>query len=112
LEFYGEDGTLTLINDTADYMRGFQLSLAKRPASALTPLEVIDHVDLRFPSDGRIAPVSRLAAGFLDAIENGQPAQVGFAQGLRVQALLDTARRANNLGRWLDIEPKITEKRL
>jgi predicted dehydrogenase len=112
LEFYGEDGTLTLTNVTADYMRGFQLSLARRPAGALTPVEIVDPIDLQFPSDGRTAPVSRLAAGFLDAIENGQPAPVGFAQGLRVQALLDTARRANNRGCWLDIEPKITEKRL
>jgi predicted dehydrogenase len=105
LEFYGEDGTLMLINDTADYMRGFRLSVARRPAGALTPVEVADPVDLKFPSDGRIAPVSRLAAGLLDAIESGQPTSVGFAQGLRVQALLDTARRANNLGRWLDIGP-------
>jgi predicted dehydrogenase len=112
LEFYGEDGALRLINETADYMRGFQLSMVRRPAGALTPVQVVDPVDLRFPSDGRIAPVSRLAAGFLDAIENGQPVPVGFAQGLRVQALLDTARRANNRGCWLDIEPKITENRL
>ena len=112
LEFYGEEGTLMLINDTADYMRGFRLSLARRPAGAMTAVEVADPVDLQFPSDGRIAPVSRLAAGFLDAIENGQPAAVGFAQGLRVQALLDAARRANNRGCWLDIEPEIMEKRL
>jgi predicted dehydrogenase len=112
LEFYGEDGALRLINDTADYMRGFQLSMAQRPAGALTAVDVVDPVDLRFPSDGRIAPVSRLVAGFLDAIENGQPTAVGFAQGLRVQALLDTARRANNRGRWLDFGPKTSEKRL
>jgi predicted dehydrogenase len=112
LEFYGEDGTLRLINDTADYMRGFRLSVVRRPAGVMTPMEVVDPVDLRFPSDGRIAPVSRLAAGFLDAVENGQPTSVGFSQGVRVQALLDTARRANNLGRWLDIEPEIMENRL
>lgn len=112
LEFYGEEGTLMLINDTTDYMRGFRLGVARRPSGTMTPVEVADAVDLRFPSDGRIAPVSRLAAGFLDAIENGQPTSVGFAQGLRVQALLDIARRANNLGLWLDIGPNIMEKRL
>jgi len=112
IEFYGEDGTLTLINDTADYMRGFHLSLGRRPTSALTPIEVDDPVDRAFPADGRIAPVSRMAAAFLDGIERGQPASVGFAQGLRVQALLDNARRANHLGRWLDIEPASTEKGL
>ena len=112
LEIYGEEGALLLVNDTADYMRGFRLSMARRPAGAMTPVDVIDPLDLRFPSDGRIAPVSRLAAGLLDAIENGKPTSVGFAQGLRVQALLDTARRANKLGRWLDIVPEIMEKRL
>jgi predicted dehydrogenase len=109
IEFYGEDGTLTLVNDTADYMRGFRLSLGRRPASALTPIEVDDPVDRAYPADGRIAPVSRMAAAFLDAVEAAQPTSIGFAQGLRVQALLDSARRANHLGRWLDIEPASTE---
>jgi predicted dehydrogenase len=112
LEFYGEDGTLALVNDTADYMRGFRLSLGRRPASALAPVEVDDPLDRAFPSDGRIAPVSRMAAAFLDGIERGLPTSIGFAQGLRVQALLDNARHANHLGRWLDIEPASTEEGL
>jgi len=110
IEFYGEDGTLALVNDTADYMRGFRLSVGRRPESALTEIEVDDPVDRAFPADGRIAPVSRMAAAFLDGIEREQPTSIGFAQGLRVQALLDNARRANHLGRWLDIEPASTEK--
>ena len=69
LEFYGEDGTLTLVNETPDYMRGFELRLAQRPATAFAPIEVDDPVDRSFPADGRIAPVSRLAAAFLDAID-------------------------------------------
>jgi predicted dehydrogenase len=109
LEFYGDEGTLTLVNATPDYMRGFELRVARRPASALSPVEVDDPVDRQFPADGRIAPVSRLAADFLDAIQTGRPAVPGFAEGLRVQVLLDTARHANKLGRWLDIEPKVME---
>lgn len=109
LEFYGDEGTLTLVNATPDYMRGFELRVARRPASALSPVEVDDPVDRQFPADGRIAPVSRLATDFLDAIETGRPAVPGFAEGLRVQVLLDTARHANKLGRWLDIEPKVME---
>jgi len=112
LEFYGEDGTLTLINETTDYMRGFRLSLAKRPATALSQIEIADPLDQQFPADGRIAPVSRLAAAFLDGIEGVAPPRDGFAEGLRVQALLDKARRAHDLGRWLDVEPPTTEKRL
>ncbi|MET4261091.1 putative dehydrogenase [Bradyrhizobium sp. S3.12.5] len=111
LEFYGEDGTLTLINETPDYMRGFRLSLARRPATALALFEVDDPVDRSFPEDGRIAPVSRLAAGFLDAIEQGRRAVPGFAEAYRVQALLDAARRANNGGCWLDTGPEVKEER-
>ena len=70
LEFYGEDGSLTLVNTTSDYMRGFELRLARRPATALAPVDVDDPVDRAFASDGRIAPVSRLAADFIDAISN------------------------------------------
>lgn len=104
LEFYGEDGTMTLINPTPDYMRGFELKLARRPASALERVQIDDPVDRLFPADGRIAPVSRLASEFLDAIEARRPAMPGFAEGLRVQALLDAARRADRRG-WVEIAP-------
>jgi len=106
LEFYGEDGTLSLINPTPDYMRGFELRLARRP-EALTLVEVDDPLDRSFPDDGRIAPVARLASSFLDAIGSGRRAVPGFAEGLRVQVLLDAARRANNTGNWVDIRPEI-----
>ena len=112
LDFYGDDGAMTLVNETADYMRGFRLSLGRRPASAVTPIEVDDSLDRAFPADGRIAPVCRMAAAFLDGIETGEPTPIGFAQGLRVQALLEAARRANHLGRWLDLEPASMENGL
>jgi predicted dehydrogenase len=111
IEFYGEEGTLTLVNETTDYMRGFRLMLGQRPATAMSAIGVVDDVDRQFPSDGRIAPVSRLAARFLDEIQRGASAKNGFREGLRVQALLDKARRANELGHWLDIEPENLESR-
>jgi predicted dehydrogenase len=109
LEFYGEDGTMTLINATPDYMRGFELRVGRRPATTLTPIAVDDPLDSGFP-DGRIAPVARLVAAFLDAITEGRTAIPGFAEGLRVQALLDAARRANNDGGWRDTAPGTMEK--
>jgi predicted dehydrogenase len=105
LEFYGEDGSLTLINTTTDYMRGFKLRLARRPTEALALVEIDDPLDRDFPSDGRIAPVSRLASDFLEAIAHAKPAWPGFAEGYRVQRLLDAARRAHNGGCWLEIAP-------
>jgi len=111
LEFYGDDGSLTLINTTPDYMRGFKLRLAWRPVEALALVEVDDPLDRGFPSDGRIAPVSRLAADFLEAIAHAKPAWPGFAEGCRVQRLLDAARRAHDGGCWLEIGPDdFTEK--
>jgi predicted dehydrogenase len=106
LEFYGDDGTLVLANSTVDYMRGFTLAHARRPDTALTPVPVEeDIVDRQFPADGRIAPVSRLATRFLDAIEQRHPVDPGFAAGYRTQILLDAVRRSHESGRWLNIEP-------
>ncbi|MBI3703828.1 MAG: hypothetical protein HY244_08275, partial [Rhizobiales bacterium] len=101
LEFYGEDGTLVLHNPSTDYMRGFELWLGRRPG-ALTRLAVSDPADALYP-DGRIAPVSRLAKLWFDAIENGGTPTPGFAEGYRVQRLIDAARRSHDQGVWIDV---------
>jgi predicted dehydrogenase len=106
-EFYGEDGALSLINPTRDYMRGFELRLARRPED-FSLIEVDDPLDGRFPEDGRIAPVARLARRFLNAIEGGPRASPGFAEGLRVQVLLDAARISNRRGSWVDVSKDIS----
>jgi len=106
LEFYGEDGTLILDNPTSDYMRGFNVSHARRPAEKLASVAVDpDPVDRQFPAEARIAPVSRLVKRFLDAIEQRQPAEPGLPAGYRVQVLMDAVRRAHAAGRWLAVEP-------
>ena len=47
------------------------------------PIDVEDDpLDRRFPDEARIAPVSRLASRFLDAIEGRQTAYPGFARRL------------------------------
>ena len=102
IEFFGEDGTLVLQNPGADYMRGFELLHATRLAATLRRIVVSDPADARYP-DGRIAPVSRLAKIFLDAIESGGTAAPGFAEGFRVQRLMDAARRSHSQGVWIDV---------
>lgn len=91
VEFYGEDGTLVLSNTTSDYMRGFELLHARRPAAALERITISDPDDARYP-DGRIAPVARLARRFLDAVETGAPVVPGIAEAYRVQQLIHLAR--------------------
>lgn len=104
IEFFGEDGTLVLHNPTADYMRGFALTHAKRPGPP-EHIAVDDPLDAQYP-DGRIAPVSRLANKFFDAIETGKIAGLqtapDFSAGFRVQALIDAAQRSHRQGRWID----------
>lgn len=99
IEFFGEDGTLMLVNTSADYMRGFDLLCAKRPA-AFESIPVVDPVDAKYP-DGRIAPLSRLAKAFFDAIETGKQTAPGFAEGYRAQVLIDAARRSHETGAWI-----------
>jgi predicted dehydrogenase len=102
IEFYGEDGTLVLHNPGADYMRGFELLYAKRPTAALGRITIEDPVDAQY-LDGRIAPVSRLAKRFFDAIESGVPAQPSFVEGYRVQQLIDAAQRSHRQGTAIDV---------
>ena len=105
IEFYGEDGSLFLINATTDYLRGFNLTAARRGADKLEHIEIIDPDEYKYP-DGRIAPVSRLARRFLDAIEGKGPASPGFAEGFRVQQFIDAARRSHDAGRFVETPAK------
>ncbi|MCW5686784.1 MAG: Gfo/Idh/MocA family oxidoreductase [Pseudolabrys sp.] len=100
VELYGEDGTLILHNPTRDYMRGFTLRHARRPAEALVEIPTADPSDTH--GDGRIAPVGRLVSRFIDAIESGAGEGTAFDEGYRVQTLIDAARRAHNTGVWVD----------
>jgi predicted dehydrogenase len=104
LEFYGSEGTLVIANPTADYMRGFTLRHAQRPAAALAPVAVED----LWPTDTaerRIAPVARLASRFLDAVEAGTVVSPSFRDGLRVQQLIDAITRSHASGCWIEVPP-------
>jgi predicted dehydrogenase len=104
IELYGEDGTLVLANPTGDYFRGFALLRAGRGDRALQPVDLED-MPANETADSRIAPVSRLVRRFLDACEAGGSSSPGFAEGYRVQCLLEAARRAHASGSWTEIAP-------
>jgi predicted dehydrogenase len=92
LAVYGELGTLLLENRTRDYASGFELSLGTRAARAL---ELISRDQSPEGVDGRVAPVSRIASRFLDAIIDGAPMNPNFADGLRAQQILDEMRASS-----------------
>lgn len=112
IEFYGEHGSLFLINATPDYMRGFELAIARRAPEKLEQIEVIDPDEHKYP-DGRIAPVARLVRRFLDAVEGKAAAAPGFAEGFRTQQLIDAARRSHDTGRVVEtpFDPAMMEAR-
>jgi predicted dehydrogenase len=99
IEFYGETGALLLENSGPDYMSGFHLSLATRDAPNWTQIPINDPQSTA-AEDGRILPASRLMADFLTWIISGHPAEPNFADGWRVQLLLDRTRRASDTGCW------------
>lgn len=105
LEFYGSDGALVLANPGPDYMAGFTLHHAARPAGTFSEVG-IGPDPISGQPDGRIAPVARLASRFLDAVERGGVASPGFGEGYRVQALLDAVRRSHAAGQWIDVRPE------
>jgi predicted dehydrogenase len=110
IELYGEDGTLVLANPTADYFRGFTLLQARRGDERL---EAVAQAQAGgdASADSRIAPVARLVQRFLDACEHGAAAAPGFAEGYRVQELIDAAWRAHSTGRWVDVPSSAGGKR-
>ena len=102
IEFYGEDGTLILDNSTSDYMRGFTLSHARRPGP-LTALDLGTDSDDN-GADSRLLPTMGLNRRFVDWIIDGTSARPNFADGLRVQHLIDCALTSDNQGRRVDVD--------
>jgi predicted dehydrogenase len=102
IELYGDDGTLMLVNPTLDYFRGFELMQARRPDAAVRPVEVVADESFDPALDSRVAPVARLVRRFIDACAGGERPSPGFAEGFRVQQLIDTARRAVASGCWTE----------
>ncbi|MBI5773169.1 MAG: Gfo/Idh/MocA family oxidoreductase [Verrucomicrobia bacterium] len=100
LEVYGDDGALRLDNKTADYARGFVLSLGTRQGGKLETVAVPGDAEVR---DGRIEAVARIASRFVDAILSGQPATPNLRDGLRVQQLIDAARLSGATGAWQNL---------
>jgi predicted dehydrogenase len=101
VEFYGETGAVWLENTTQDYVRGFRLLHGTRSSGRM---KMVRDSGPGGGPDGRVEAVSRLVRRFADWIETGKPSTPCFRTGLRVQELLDAARRSNEAaGRAQDI---------
>ena len=104
VELYGEDGSLLLDNPTTDYFRGFTSRGARRTDAAPQSIAVED-IGADPSVDTRVVPVARLVRRFVDACESGGSPTPGFAEGYRVQVLIEAARRSHAAGHWIDLPP-------
>ena len=91
LEIYGEEGRLTLANNSGDFARGFQAELVLRSQQP----EIL-FADEGGTGDGRIAPVRDLTGRLLHCVRSGESdAELpNLGHGLRVQQLLEAAQRS------------------
>ena len=101
VEFYGDKGTMVLQNSADDYARGFGLLYGTRESNRLAVISSGFRAETA-GGDGRIAVVARLVRRFVNWIETGVPSMPSFKEGLRVQALLEAARKSHELGCWVN----------
>lgn len=100
LEFYGSEGTLVLENPTLDYVRGFRLLYGTRGSNCLEVV-CVDAGEGDGSPDGRVAAVGRLVDRFVNWVITGERSTPCFLDGLRVQGLLEAARRSHEAGCWV-----------
>ena len=109
IEIVGPYGAVRLLNAGSDYIDGFELFAAPRPGDQM--MRVSSEATQSSQSagqggvatrDGRVEATSRLVRKFVDWALGGTPAHPDFADGYRVQFLIEAARRSNAEGRWMD----------
>ena len=103
IEFYGDKGTLVLDNSMPDYVRGFRLLHGTRTSNRLEEVFCPGDRSEAIGSNGRIVAVARLVERFVNWIETGVPSMPSFKEGLRVQILLEAAKKSHESGCWVDV---------
>jgi predicted dehydrogenase len=81
-QFVFEEATITLQNDTNDYMRGFRVTTTDQSGAHL---DVLDTSSTE--ADGRLAPFVRLASRFVSAVRAGESVKPDFSDAARVAEL-------------------------
>lgn len=99
---YGDRGTLVIDNPGRDYARGFQLRVGRVSDSALKTIPVRQMTPANV--DGRIPAIVVLLERFAKWIHTGQAQHPNFAEGARVDRLMDAAHlSARKKGSWLTV---------
>ena len=98
---YGSDGSLSLYNSSADYMKGFILDCRYRDGHKDQFLSDLTTDSVR---DGRIPLVASLFSNLIDEIEkSGSFSGPTIKDGDRVERLLDAARVSSENKTWVEV---------
>ncbi len=89
-EFQGEDGSLALEKTSESFTRGF--ALTRRPRNGAAEKIAVQPLECDPSLDERVALVQSLAGRFIRWQREGVAARPDFADGLRVQQLIELAR--------------------
>jgi predicted dehydrogenase len=95
VEIFGARGTLILRNPGPTYFDGFSLTLGTRESVSPIPVQRLEQ--------DRVEVMSRVARRFIGAIVSGGSVEPNISHGLRVQKLLDAARRSNKDRAWVKV---------
>ncbi len=96
IEFHGEDGTVTLHNNTKNVVDNFELIVSNREGTR--KIEPNVYYDFLYDNseDPRIKPVWSIAKRFINWCNTGVASKPDFQDGLRVQQLIEMAKVSNS----------------
>jgi predicted dehydrogenase len=116
VQFFGETGTIEVVNEANDYLQGFRCLMG--PRSGERVLRRVDEDDVPADDvalkdaaiDGRIPAVARLVRQLIDWRLGGPPARPSLAEGARVMQLVDAARESSKAsGRPVEVRQAVAD---
>lgn len=94
----GDKGSAVLDNPSIDPVKGFALTAHDGEGRIILTVR-----EAQRSEDARTEPFKRLARRFLDGVHDGKACRPDFADGARVQQLIDAVRRSAANQEWIDI---------
>jgi predicted dehydrogenase len=94
IEFHSEKETMTLVNKTDSFVDGFELTTNTIKETQKIKMNDTSNINLNDSEDSRIKLIMPIAQRFINWCNTGIPAKPDFQDGLRVQKLIEMARKS------------------
>jgi predicted dehydrogenase len=103
VEFHGDRGSLVLASPSATAMDNFALGVGQIGDTALQNIDVTEPLTLPPTTDNRVVPLARLTRRFVDWIDTGVATRPNFADGWRVQQLIEAIYASARNGALIEV---------